>query len=393
MLRKVRVLLLLHQVGRSGAPKLVLDAFRELKDRVDVFTVSLEDGPFADAFRELGPFDTPHRSYTLKQQILRRALRRTNDSSSQLKRAVCAWAPDLIYVNTVVALDALCLVGSEEVPVLLHVHELDSYLSLYKDRPEFRHRPERYVACSEAVRRALLEVARVPSEKVSVVHEFVRQEELMPFVERARSASACAPEPGKPFVVGGSGSAEYRKGHVLFLQMAAELKRMLAPTEQVRFVWVGLGDGYAARQVRSFARALGVEADIDFVPATNDPYSHFAEFDAFAMTSWEDPCPIVVLEAMLLGKPVVCFSGSGGAPEEVGETGLVVEGFSPAGMAHAVHGLIRDTDLRTRLGEAAALRIREKFEAAVQVPKLWDEIQSVADSASSGRERRAELKC
>ena len=52
---------------------------------------------------------------------------------------------------------------------------------------------------------------------------------------------------------------------------------------------------------------------VEFIPPTPKPMEHFAGFDIFAMTSWEDPCPLVVLENMGLAKPVVCFAGGAGS--------------------------------------------------------------------------------
>ena len=69
---------------------------------------------------------------------------------------------------------------------------------------------------------------------------------------------------------------------------------------------------------------------------------YFARFDIFAMTSWEDPCPRVVLENMGLGKPVVCFAGGGGAPEVVGDTGVIVPEFDSRAMAQAIADLAAD---------------------------------------------------
>jgi glycosyltransferase involved in cell wall biosynthesis len=83
--------------------------------------------------------------------------------------------------------------------------------------------------------------------------------------------------------------------------------------------------------------------------------------DIFLMSSWEDPSPVVVLEAMALGRPVVCFQGSGGPPEELADTGVVVEDFSPVAMADAIESLAGAPDRRASLGAAARERVRQHF--------------------------------
>ena len=109
---------------------------------------------------------------------------------------------------------------------------------------------------------------------------------------------------------------EYRggEGPTLWLQMVAEVRKLLGPS--VRFVWVGIPEWPGPSwldglKFRREVQLLGLEGVVELVPSTPKALEHFADFDVFAMTSWEDPCPLVVLENMGLGTPVVCFEGAG----------------------------------------------------------------------------------
>ena len=102
---------------------------------------------------------------------------------------------------------------------------------------------------------------------------------------------------------------------------------------------------------------MGLDDMVEFIPPTPKPMEHFAGFDIFAMTSWEDPCPLVVLENMGLAKPVVCFAGGGGAPEVVGDTGVIVPEFDPLAMARAIADLAADPPELARLGALARQRV------------------------------------
>jgi len=46
---------------------------------------------------------------------------------------------------------------------------------------------------------------------------------------------------------------------------------------------------------------------------------------------------------------------------EDGETGYLVEPRDPKGMAHALKRLLRNDELRRRMGDAARVRARERF--------------------------------
>jgi glycosyltransferase involved in cell wall biosynthesis len=67
-----------------------------------------------------------------------------------------------------------------------------------------------------------------------------------------------------------------------------------------------------------------------------------------------------VVEAMACGRPTVC-TNVGGVAEAVGDTGIVVPPRDHAAVAEACVRLLRDGELRRRLGAAAHARVIEHF--------------------------------
>ncbi|MEV7771853.1 glycosyltransferase family 4 protein [Kitasatospora sp. NPDC086791] len=123
-----------------------------------------------------------------------------------------------------------------------------------------------------------------------------------------------------------------------------------------------VGGGPYRADLEKLADAKGVRDSVRFtgsVPWEELP-AHFGAGDVFAM-----PCRtrrggldveglgIVYLEASATGLPVVA-GDSGGAPDAVleGETGYVVPGGSAAASAERIVRLLRDEELRRRMGEA-----------------------------------------
>ena len=70
--------------------------------------------------------------------------------------------------------------------------------------------------------------------------------------------------------------------------------------------------------------------------------------------------PYTLIEAMTCGRPCVA-TDVGGVTEAVGDTGLVVPPRRPAELAEACLTLLRDRELRQRLGAAARERALEFF--------------------------------
>jgi glycosyltransferase involved in cell wall biosynthesis len=84
-----------------------------------------------------------------------------------------------------------------------------------------------------------------------------------------------------------------------------------------------------------------------------------------------DCFPTINLEAMAAGKPVVatCY---GGSPESVvdSETGYIVNPFDSGVLAGSLERLLRDDELRARMGAAGQRRIAEHFTLAHQVQAM-----------------------
>jgi glycosyltransferase involved in cell wall biosynthesis len=90
-----------------------------------------------------------------------------------------------------------------------------------------------------------------------------------------------------------------------------------------------------------------------------------AKADVLVLPSAAENCPLVVLQAMAAGLPVVA-SGVGGVPELVadGETGLLVPPGDAEALADALRNLLRDKALRARMGVAGRARVEREFTLA-----------------------------
>ena len=112
------------------------------------------------------------------------------------------------------------------------------------------------------------------------------------------------------------------------------------------------------------ARQLGLTGRVRFLGRRDDVPALLAAADALVLPSWIEGLPLVVLEAMAAGVPVVA-SSVGGTPEAVvdGETGLLVPPRDVEALADALDELLGDPERARRLGQAGRRRAREHFDA------------------------------
>ncbi len=130
-----------------------------------------------------------------------------------------------------------------------------------------------------------------------------------------------------------------------------------------------VGDGPERAKIESLARELGVEDRIVITGFRNDVERILPLFDV--MTLCSDPvaetCPLSVLEAMCMGKPIVATSVSG-LPELVveGETGHLVGIRDHEALGDRIGRLLADRECARTMGEAG----RERALAGFTIPHM-----------------------
>jgi len=82
---------------------------------------------------------------------------------------------------------------------------------------------------------------------------------------------------------------------------------------------------------------MGIENNLVFTGVAQEMEPHFINSDVFFLSSREDPYPLVMLEAARHRKPIVYFSGTGGADEFIGKLGLSAAAFDTTQAASAIH--------------------------------------------------------
>ena len=170
-----------------------------------------------------------------------------------------------------------------------------------------------------------------------------------------------------------------------FLLRAAALLR----DSGERFVLLLAGGGVLQDSLRAQAQDLGLGEHVRFlgwVPQASDRV--LPACDIFVQSSLWEAMSIVVLEAMAAGKPMV-VTRVGENPHVVidGETGLTVPPANPEAMASALRRLLRDKDLRQRLGHAARQRYEAMFTTQHMITAYEDLYRELASDASTSKVR------
>ena len=193
-------------------------------------------------------------------------------------------------------------------------------------------------------------------------------------------------------VIGVLGQLTPVKGHRYLVEALPEILGKF-PSATLLFV----GEGPERESLVARAASLGVTNHVRVVGAQFDLPSYIAVCDVIAQPSLNEEMGRTVLEALIMGKPVIA-SRVGGLPDLIadGRNGLLIPPASPSALAHAVCSLVWDPVRLRRMSGEARRSVGRRFSAQAMVEALDRlygallEAERPARAASSvGRRRRA----
>ena len=152
------------------------------------------------------------------------------------------------------------------------------------------------------------------------------------------------------------------KGVDHLLNAAALLNKMVPSPG--RFTITVVGDGSESSELVRLAKTLGIAEQVHFVGELhpNGVWQHYAEGDVFVLPTLHDNWPLVVLEAMSMGLPILLSRHAGSLPDLVFE-GRNGYGFDPVDHQYLAGRMRKYVDLPqlTNSHGAESFKISQAF--------------------------------
>lgn len=217
----------------------------------------------------------------------------------------------------------------------------------YHDEIGYR-KAEKIIAVSGAVERKLRTFRPRYASKMMTIHNLTDIEGI-----RAR-AEMPVPEPFAPdkFHIVSCGRVAREKGMDLAVEACARLVEM----GHGNIHWWIVGGGPAEAEVRQKIAELHMESYVTMLGMKENPYPYIKKADLYVQPSRFEGYPMTVLEALILGQPVLS-TDNGGAGEMIrpGKDGLLCP-VSGEGICDAMEDLLRQPDRLRQLRQAVAER-------------------------------------
>jgi len=225
-----------------------------------------------------------------------------------------------------------------------------------------------YIAVSQANSLYLQEKKRLPARKMRVIHNGCDPDRFnparRPTVELKLTLGFGKDDP----MLLVPARLEPQKGHSVLIRA---LPLILKEFSSVRVVCAG--DGVLRNELELQVRSLGLEPNIRFVGRQANLEDWFAVCDFTVLPSFYEGLPLVAVESLAAGRPMVATSVDG-TPEVIinGKTGLTVPPGDPTLLADAVCRMLRDPGMRKSMGLAGRSWVLERFTQEKQIERTQE---------------------
>lgn len=257
-------------------------------------------------------------------------------------------------------------------PVVLHLHAVQLHTLYARSGPLLRfviRQPFRAantcIVLGAGWRDWLVNDLKIPASKIEIVNNGVPVE-IRP---RNFAADAAGTPASKPVTMLFLGNLLERKGVTDLLRAIAALP---AGVPEWRLVLAGGGD---VDRYKALATELGLGERASFVGWVDQQGARkwLADADLLVLPSYDEGLPLVILEALGSGAPVLC-TPVGSIPEHLTD-GVNARFVTPGdvdGMSARLTELVADAGLRQRLSDAGIKIFRERFTLTAFTNALFD---------------------
>src|SRR5688572_9066235 len=233
----------------------------------------------------------------------------------------------------------------------------------------------RFVVVSEGERELACQYRVGRQEQMTVIHTGIDPVPFQPPVNISYLKTSLGIPASAP-VIGSVGRLSIQKSPTDFIRVAEAVHRS---RPDAHFIWVG--DGPLEEHVRKLSTFLQLDATIHWLGQRSDVHQLLHLFDCLILTSRWEGFPIVVLEAMAAGVPVV-------ATDILGTRELIAHGvngwLAPVREVESLAGLVLDLLNNPSKAEEFRLASRARIENEFTRTNMLGRIQNLYDEVAMG---------
>jgi len=378
----INILFLHAGAEMYGADKVMLDLIKRLdKSKYTAYVILPTNGVLVDALKNEGinvtvmPYPIMRRKYFNPIGIIK-YFGGLNKYTKKITKLAKQWNIDVIHTNTAATLEGSFVSRKLKIPQLWSIHEIIVKPAImYKFTSKLIAKYSSItITDSSAVKEHLEKSGCFRKDAVKVIYNGVDAKRFTPESDCSYLYDEWNIPRNAP-IIGMMGRVNSWKGQADFLK-AANILMKRHPDLYTVFVGAAFeGEEWREKELADSIEASPYKDRIINKGYRTDSQGIYKLYDVFVLPSTNpDPLPTVVLEAMATGKPVVGYR-HGGVCEMVkeGYNGLLAEVRNPEDLADKIDVLLKDKDLRKKMGNNSRKRLLENFSIESYVQNYSEE--------------------
>lgn len=357
----MKVLHIIPSLGTGGAEKLILSLLQCPMENVTYGLCSLYGSQNTYLEKDLGQLK-------VKTWYLGKHGGPDPRMLSRIQQVLREFVPDVVHTHRYAINYSLIPQIKMKIPLCVHtIHneprKETNKVGLLIQKYAFSHYLVHPIALSPALRRETEKYYGLPS--VPYVLNGINTQAFNNITNKKENLRRDLGLPITGQVVLHVGRFSQQKNHAVLIRSFHLLKQSRPDIH----LWL-VGEGRLRQSYERLVGELGLMDSVHFLGVRTDIPRIMAAADIFALSSDWEGIPLVVMEAMASGLPVVATS-VGGVPELItpGVTGLLVPPGHPGKIAEAILRLLDDDGLRLAIGRASQKIARANFDQVVMARK------------------------
>ena len=234
---------------------------------------------------------------------------------------------------------------------------------------------DRVLAVSQEVRNYCIAEDGLPPEKVLTLYNGIELDQIASRNSAAVSRASLGCAEASHLIITAANIRRV-KGLDVLVRAAAIVRREFP--RAIFLVVGGILEPEYARELEELTRSLALSDTVKFLGARKDVMPLLAISDVFCLPSRSEGFSNALVEAMASGLPCVATRVGGNAEALAnGQSGYIVDSDDPQAMAERVMILLRDPELRGRMGQRGRDTVESRFSAHSMITQLagvYDEL-------------------
>jgi glycosyltransferase involved in cell wall biosynthesis len=245
----------------------------------------------------------------------------------------------------------------------------------YPDQSSFKRRivnpflvamTDHIIAISEATKKALIEYEFIPASKIKVIYNGINS--MIVDSHKLLSIKQDLNIPDNAVILGTIARLDPIKNHKLLISAFYEIHKSYPNT-----LLIIVGDGETRSYLEKLTEELGLTEKVLFMGYKTNPAEYLQLMDIFLLPSLSEGTSITLLESMSLAKACI-VTNVGGNPEIIENhvSGIVTPSNDKSKLVESISLLLKDENLRERIGTACRERFSKNFSVNSMIKKYQE---------------------